>query len=82
VFGQDNHDGRVFARDVPVGLPAARAGLRVGDEVVAIDGRAVQTMTPDQVDEAFRGPAGTVVVLRVHRHGDEMDIPIKREASQ
>jgi C-terminal processing protease CtpA/Prc len=77
-FGKDNRDGRLYAREVPADMPAARAGLRVGDEIVTIDGKPVAAMSPDDVDAAFHGKVGSVVVLRVHRHGDEIDVRIER----
>ena len=47
-------------------------------EIVAIDGKPVGPMSPEDVDDAFRGRVGSVVVLRVHRHGDELDVRIER----
>lgn len=54
-------------RPVP-GAPAARAGMRAGDLIIAIDGHAVD----DDVDAAIgrmRGRAGTVVRVSVEREG-------------
>ncbi len=61
-------DGVLLVTEVPPGGSAARAGMTVGDVVVAIDGAAVERMTRDQVVERLRGQVGTRVVLRV-RHG-------------
>ena len=77
-FGKDNTDGRLYARAVPADMPAARAGLREGDEIVSIDGKPVASMSPEQVDAAFHGRVGSTVLLRVHRHGDELDIKVQR----
>jgi carboxyl-terminal processing protease len=59
--------------------PAARAGIKAGDVVVAIDGRA---LTPgDDLSEPLRGAPGTEVVLTVHREGREapFDVTIVRD---
>jgi carboxyl-terminal processing protease len=43
--------------------PAQKAGLEPGDIVVRVAGRSVGGMTPDQVQQLVRGPAGTKVTL-------------------
>jgi carboxyl-terminal processing protease len=43
--------------------PAELAGVRAGDEIVAIDGREAGGMTPEQAAESIRGKAGTNVKL-------------------
>lgn len=60
---------RVVITRVYEDSPAGRAGIRAGDRLVSVDGRAVA----GQVDRAvsrIRGPEGTAVTLRVAR-GDE-----------
>jgi regulator of sigma E protease len=53
---------------VQAGSPAAAAGLRTGDRIVAIDGRPVDTFTG--LVEVFRASPGRTVPLDVER-GDE-----------
>jgi carboxyl-terminal processing protease len=53
--------GRTFAKAVYDGGPAARAGMLVGDEVVAIDGVAPQEV------ESFRGKTGRRVQVEIRR---------------
>jgi carboxyl-terminal processing protease len=62
------------------GTPAARAGIKSGDVIVAIDGK------PFKVDEGdssapLRGEAGTQVVLTILREGRDkpLEIPVTRE---
>ncbi len=43
--------------------PAELAGVRAGDEIVAIDGHEAGGMTPEQAAESIRGKAGTSVKL-------------------
>lgn len=54
----------VSARD---GSPAARAGIRSGDYVRAIDGRATRDMSAYEGNRLLRGAAGTKVSLLVIR---------------
>jgi carboxyl-terminal processing protease len=49
------------------GSPAARAGIRRGDEVVAVNGRSLAGRAADLSSAEIRGPAGTDVRLNVVR---------------
>ncbi|PTL78631.1 S41 family peptidase [Vitiosangium sp. GDMCC 1.1324] len=49
--------------------PAARAGIRAGDELVAIDGESTQGMDLGDVLQRMRGPAGKRVLLTIMREG-------------
>jgi carboxyl-terminal processing protease len=63
-------DGRVVVVTPIDGSPAARAGVRAGDVVLAVDDRPV---TPDRLEETIarmRGVAGTQVRLAVGRSGE------------
>lgn len=60
-------DGRLFVRAVPPGQGAAQAGLEVDDEIVAIDGKDVRGLTPEEVRQAVRGDLGSTMVLTVVR---------------
>lgn len=57
-------DGRTFVRDVLDGLPGAEAGLKVGDEIVSVNGERFHPI------ESFRGRAGEVVEMMVRRTAD------------
>lgn len=59
---------------------AARAGLREGDVVLAIDGQAVSEMTLQQVVNRLRGEVGTRVVFRVRRGLAPVEISVERAA--
>jgi regulator of sigma E protease len=62
---------------VQKGQPAARAGLEVGDTVVAIDGKPV---SGDTISTTIRASHGNPVTLTVVRGGKRMTLPAARAA--
>jgi S1-C subfamily serine protease len=56
---------RVFA--VAEGSPAARAGIRVGDELVAINGESVSDLDVVTVARRLEGASGTTLLLGLRR---------------
>lgn len=66
--------GAKIAEIVP-GAPADRAGLRKGDELLAIDGEAIRG--PERVGQLIRAKrAGERVKIRVRRDGEELELPV------
>jgi carboxyl-terminal processing protease len=61
--------------------PAAKAGIRAGDSILAIDGKVTTGLKLDDVQDKLRGPAGTKVTLSIMREGmhDPLDFPIVRQ---
>jgi carboxyl-terminal processing protease len=53
------------------GSPAARAGLRTGDLVLAADGVSLDGLTVDGARERIRGPKGSIVTLSIQRGEQE-----------
>jgi carboxyl-terminal processing protease len=60
------------------GSPAEAAGLRAGDQVLAIDGVSTIGESVSTLVYRVRGEAGTDVTLTVLRERDELDITITR----
>jgi len=58
------------------GYPAEKAGLQIGDQIIAVDGQDVTDIDPDLVRMTkVMGPAGTDVQLTVRRTG--VDQPLQ-----
>jgi len=65
----DARDGGTVVVGVLRGSPAAAAGLRQGDRIVAVDGTSVATASLEKVVSLVRGAEGTPVSLTLVRTG-------------
>lgn len=57
--------------------PADKAGIRPGDQLIAIDGNDAKGKTPDQINDFLRGVAGTAVELTIRRPGTDSDFKVE-----
>ena len=57
--------------------PAGRAGLRVGDRILSVDGRSIVGMGERDVIARLRGPVGTEVRIEVRRAPTEQRIEMR-----
>ena len=66
------------------GTPAARAGLKPGDYIAAIDGQSIQGLALNDAIDKMRGPEGSKVTLTVLRSGDKkpFDVSLQRAIVQ
>jgi carboxyl-terminal processing protease len=56
--------------------PAAQAGLRYGDQIIAIDGKSTETWNADQVRDNLRGDLGAEVKVTIRRAGASEPITV------
>jgi carboxyl-terminal processing protease len=63
------------------GYPAHTGGLKIGDEVIAIDGHNIIGLTPEETAQLMKGETGKPVSLTVRRYGNSEPIilQLKRE---
>jgi len=75
--GQNNNRIQIIS---PIaGSPAARAGIRSGDELVGIDGQALEHDNLSKTIELLRGKVGSKVKLSISRDDDVIDYYIQRQ---
>jgi len=74
-------EGYITAVSVLPGTPAERAGIRVGDQLLEIDGKDARGWTDDFAVKLLRGPVGTPIRLKVRRVGVDqpMNFTLNRE---
>lgn len=55
-------------------FPANKSGIRVGDEIIAVNGKSVQGMQTDEVSALLKGPIQTNVEVKIKRFGQKSDL--------
>ena len=69
-------DSIVYVQQPMSGSPAEKAGLRMGDYFLEIDGESVIPGTPKLVSNKLRGPLGTVVKVKVQKLGEKEPVEL------
>jgi len=77
VLAQDL-DARLYVREVPADLAAGRSGVRVGDEILLIDGVDARALGSRGVHQALSGNVGEPVKLTLIRDGHVVRVTLKR----
>jgi len=72
-------DGFVRVVSPIAGSPAAKSGLRSGDQIIAVDGMAVEAHNLQEVIGSMRGRAGSKVSVTVARNDDAIVYEMRRE---
>ena len=64
--------------------PASHAGIKAGDSIIAVNGRGLQDLNLDKVQDMLRGPSGTPVKLTLIRTGTQksFEVSLVRAAIQ
>ena len=75
----DEVDGKVMVVSPIAGSPAARSGIRGGDQVVAVDGIALDSSNLHDTIDHLRGSAGSAVTVSVLRGDEVIDHEMRRQ---
>ena len=75
----DEVDGRVRVVAPIAGSPAARSGIRSGDEIVAVNGLALDSSNLQETIEHLRGNAGSKVSVSVLRDDQVIEYEMRRQ---
>ncbi len=63
-------DGKITVLSVMDGYSAQRQGIQPGDRILAIDGKTIEGMRPDNVRSLTRGEPGSELRLKIERDGE------------
>ena len=78
-----NRNGKTLVIMPYEGFPAYKAGLKIGDEILAINGIALKTKTTTQVSKLLKGAPNTPLTLKIKRVGKtDFDVTLKRQTIQ
>lgn len=69
---------RAAVQKVFANTPADRAGILVGDKILAINGQSTEAFTLDETMERLRGDPGSRVKLGLERAGKPLEIGLER----
>lgn len=58
--------------------PAIKAGIKAGDQILAINGKVTTGMTVEDASNLIRGDAGTKVQLQIGRDGNDINLAVVR----
>ena len=72
--------GPPLIEEAVAGKPAARAGLRSGDRILAVDGATVRS--PADVALATNAKPGVEILFRVERDGARFDVPLVPDVTE
>ena len=76
-------DNKITVISVMEGTPSEAAGIKTGDEIIAVDGVPTSEIEPEEVVLHIRGEIGTDVTLKIHRAGEEdKDYVVRRATIQ
>jgi carboxyl-terminal processing protease len=75
----DEVGGNVMVVTPIAGSPAARAGIRSGDQIIAVDGVSVEAAHLQETIGRLRGNAGSKLVVTVLRGDDAVEYELRRQ---
>jgi len=75
----DEVNGALHVVTPIAGSPAARSGIQSGDQIIAVDGVAIETDNLQQTVGRLRGYAGTKVIVTVLRDDVAIDHEMRRQ---
>ncbi len=73
---RQNDDNLIQVAGLFAGQPADKAGVKVGDVIMAVDGKSIAGFSTYEAVALIRGPAGTTVRLTIARKGEAKAIEI------
>jgi carboxyl-terminal processing protease len=73
---RQNTDNLIEVAGLFAGQPAEKSGVKVGDVIMAVDGRSIAGFSTYEAVALIRGPAGTTIKLTIARKGEAKPLEI------
>ena len=73
---------RVLVTELYENSPATTSDLRVGDQLISIDGITLENLSIDEIGTLLKGAADSEIVLSIVRENQDIDIKIVRKDIQ
>ncbi len=80
IMFEQMQDGTLILKGIMPGGPADKAGIKTQGKLVAIDGKAIEGLSLEQVRTQIRGPVGSQVTLTIETEKEVMDVILNRVA--
>jgi carboxyl-terminal processing protease len=80
LVGLDKKDSLLTVTNVFVDSPAEKAGMRIGDKLIGVNGADITAMAQEDVIGLVKGESGTEVSIAVLRGEDEVVLTMVRSA--
>lgn len=75
-----NADGELVVKAILPNGPASKTGLKPGGVLVAVDGKDIDGIAPEQLRAMLQGPVGSLVKLTIDTDTEVLDVVIQRGA--
>src|ERR1043165_10152668 len=69
-------NGKILIADPYEGFSAYKAGLRAGDQLIAVNGNNVEGKRTDDISNLLKGQAGTPVKLKLRKPGEAAPVEV------
>lgn len=73
------YDNHYRLTKITQGMPASGAGLKLGDQIIAVDDSPIKGLYPRDIANRIRGELGTLVTLTLLREGKQFKVVLKRK---
>jgi carboxyl-terminal processing protease len=68
--------GKIIVADPYEGFAAYKAGLRAGDQIMAVNGINVENKRSDEISNLLKGQAGTPIKMKILKAGETLPVEI------
>jgi carboxyl-terminal processing protease len=76
---REGGEDRIIITDLMPGGPGDKAGMKVKDEIIAVEGESIVGKSLSDVVSKIRGPMGSAVRLGLRREGKSIEVSVIRD---